>query len=306
MATATFTRAPTSRVIRNVDVAFNVITFSAGLHGAVADQDDQLSSVCSNGHAEVKVRQVDTCPSCGNTDKTTFVRGRVRTNEVTVVDSRELEKIKACDEEFKGRVNVQVVEANDELMVPVGSVYYLASRSTTGSTGYALLAALIRKRPKVAFLAELSMAAAPRLFRLLVEDNVIVLREIARPEALRERPAVSGEVKAAEMKLGEQLVDTSVTPFDPQAFRNRHHAAVQALVEGSHPVAASAPDGSVATNGDLLTQLAASLAAAGVPAKPAARRPRVAAGQKGQDGQKGQEDAPTAVTRPKRAAKKVA
>jgi non-homologous end joining protein Ku len=276
-AAPTVTREPLTRAIRSVDVVFDVISFSAGLHGAVADQDVRLESFCDNGHAPTKVRQTTNCPACSNDDRGSWRKGKERGGEITLVPKDEYEAIKAKIEDFKGKVEIKVVEANDELMVPAGDVYYLATKNARAGSGYPLLAALIRKRPKVAFLTELSTGGAPRLFRLHEDHGAIVLRELARPEALRERPTATGTApQAAAVKRGEELVDALLEPFDPAMFHNRHTEDVAELIEKARPVAGGAQVGDSAE--DLLERLQASVAKAkGESAPPTtapARRPR--------------------------------
>jgi hypothetical protein len=142
-AAPTVTREPLTRAIRSVDVVFDVISFPAGLHGAVADQDVRLESFCDNGHAPTKVRQTTSCPACSNDDRDSWRKGKERGGEITLVPKDEYEAIKAKIEDFKGKVEIKVVEANDELMVPAGDVYYLATKNARAGSGYPLLAALI-------------------------------------------------------------------------------------------------------------------------------------------------------------------
>lgn len=232
-------RAPLAKSIRAVSVSFEAISFEGSVHGAAVDQDERLDSFCANEHPASKIRQVTSCPACSNRDRDTFRKGKERGGEVVLVDKDKYAAVKARDEEYAGKLEVSVVEADDEQMVPIGSKYYLGTKSRTG-TGYPLLAALIRKRPKLAFLAELSTGGAPRLFRLFESDGVIVMRELARPEALREAPSIAaGTIRPEVLERAEELVDMSVVPFDPHKYRNVHAETVATLVDEAQPATAT-------------------------------------------------------------------
>lgn len=276
-ATTTFTQQPLGRSIRAIDFALDDISFSASIHGSVADQDPQLESLCTKDHPAVKIQRKDSCPACNNDDKGTFSKGKVKRNEAIVLDATKLAALQAANAELSEGVTITVVEANDQLMFPIGSTYYVAPSGRGASKTYALLAAVIKKRPKLAFLAELSTGGGqPRLYRLVVSDGVILMREIARPEALRAKPEVAGDVSAPALRMLEQLVDAVKKPFDPVAWRNRYFEGVTDLLEQSTSVTAG--DGAPAGD-DILAKLQASLAKSKQPAveaKPAPRRRRTA------------------------------
>lgn len=264
-ATPTFTQQALGRMIRAVNFTLDGISLSAGLHGAVAEQDPRLESLCTRDHPPAKIRQTSSCPICGNDDKDTFRKGRVRRSEATVLDAEKLAELQAWDGEDSKAVAITVVDADDRLMFPSGSTYYLAPSGRSASKTYALLAAVIKKRPKLAFLAELSMGGQPKLYRLAASDGVILMREIARPEALRAKPEVTGDVSAVGLRMMEQLVDQIKKPFDPTQLRNRYFEAVTDLLEHSTSVTAgeNGPAGD-----DVLAQLQATLDKIRQPAKP--------------------------------------
>lgn len=275
-ATTTFTQQPLGRSIRAIDFALDDISFSASIHGSVADQDPQLESLCTKDHPAVKIQRKDSCPACSNDDKGTFSKGKVKRSEAIVLDATKLAALQASNAELTEAVTITVVEANDQLMFPIGSTYYVAPTSASAGKTYALLAAVIKRRPKLAFLTELSMGGQPKLYRLVVSDGVILMREIARPEALRAKPEVVGKVSAPALKMLEQLVDSIKKPFDPLAWRNRYFEAVVDLLDQSTSVTAG--DGAPAGD-DILAKLQASLAKSKQPAAeatPATRRRRAA------------------------------
>jgi non-homologous end joining protein Ku len=256
-ATTTFTRQSLGRTIRSVGFSLDDISFFAGLRGSVADQDPQLESLCAHNHPPSKIQRKDSCPVCGNDDKTTFSKGKVRRSEATVLDATKLAELQAANDEVKENVTITVVDADDELMFPIGSTYYIDPAGRSASKTYALLAAVIKKRPKLAFLAELSMGGQPKLYRLTVSDGVILMREIARPEALRAKPEIAGDVSAPGLRMMEQLVDAIKKPFDPVVWRNQYFEGVTDLLDQSTSVAAG--EGAPAVD-DILAQLQASVA----------------------------------------------
>lgn len=274
--------APVSRSIRTVTVSLNVVSFSANLHGAVVEQKDDLETVCTNNHEATKIQRPDKCPACSTTDRTNFTKARIVGDSVTVLKPEQVESLKAANNEVGGSLDLKVVQADDSYMRPTGSTYYLAPRGAGDVRNYTLISTIIRERPQLAFLAELSfLGGAPKLLRLsLADDGVLTAREIARPEAVRARPQVATPTADATlMPVIRQLVDAAAVPFDPAAFANPHLARVSALLSEAQPVTATPTSATSPTTGDALDILAALKASVaqlkGPPAaKPATRRAR--------------------------------
>lgn len=261
----TFPRAEKTKAIRTPTIKLSALQFQASLHGTVADQMDPLVTVCDDGHPPARIRRADTCSSCGSTSG-----DRKKAQEVgdslVVLPPERLEAIKAADATFKNVIDLAVVEADSTYLIPAGSCYCLAPRGV-GGTNYSLIAAVVKRRPKLAFIGEFSMGGPPKLFRLEVDgDGVLILREIARPEAIRERPQITQEHVGQEvLTMATQLADALATPFDPARFVNRHAKEVTDLIATTPAVAAGTS--SPTSSEDILAQLKASIdALKGTPA----------------------------------------
>lgn len=107
------------------------------------------------------------------------------------------------------------------------------------------------------------------LYQVIADGAVLIMRQLARPETVRERPVVEGE---ADEKLGpllEQLLTLSAEPFKPEAYVSRRAKALTEALAAAPTVALVTEDGApVAANVDLASQLQAALAAMAPPAQP--------------------------------------
>lgn len=250
------------RAFRSITFAIGLVTFVGGVHGAVAEQGDQLVSLCNREHSPERIRRIDHCPVCDNQDKDTFVKGQMTGDEVTVLDAEAYRAIKDANEAFTKKAQLRVVQADKALMLPTGSVYYVSAKGTALTT-YAHVAAVIKARPMIAFLTEISFGGAPKLFRLETTEagTILVLRELARPEAIRQQPQVPAcPIDPEALGFLEQLVDASTRPFDPAALANPHARKVEELLASSTATGTTggAPLASVTS---IVEQLQASLAA---------------------------------------------
>lgn len=269
--------------IRIAALQLGLISLETGVVGAIADgEDSKLKTLCQHtgtrhekeGAAPTKRR--DYCGVCDNDDKTTFVRGKLVGDTAVIVPPDELDQIKAADQAATKKIELTVHKAAALVgALPSGKSYFLAPRGSTDDT-YAVIAALIAKRTDLAFVGEFSFGGAPALYQVLSDDGVLILRQLARPEQIKERPKVDGVVDEKLLAIGDQLADALCIDYDPAQYASKRSAALTALLAKTAPVALAGNAGEAAAPAaqvDLATALQAALAAA-APVKPAAKRSR--------------------------------
>lgn len=271
-----------SRTIRVASLQLGPITAEVGILGAVEDEDAGLVSICVHGQPEgeatpARIKRKDFCPVCDNEDKSTFLKGKVVGNGIVPIPREALEEIASGAEESKKKISLTSHPGKAlTAAFPSGKSYYLAPRPGAANN-YALLATVLAERPNQAFVGEFSFGGAPALYQLVVDEGILIMRQLARPESVRDRPVVDGLVNDQYLQLALQFADAICAPYDPSAYRDRRAEALAKVIESTVPVPLADAEGpvSVATT-DLGAALKAALAAAGStePAgAPAARRP---------------------------------
>ena len=175
-------------------------------------------------------------------------------------------------EELKAMEEVGTHTADITEFVPLDSVdpvyfdkaYYLAP-DKGGAKPYALLATALRESKRCALGRWAARGKQYIVMIRPVEDGLVMQQLLYAGEvrAMKELEIPKTEVKPAELKLAQMLIDqqTSET-FDPAAYtdevKSRIEAAVQQKVEGQEITLAEAPEGGAQVI-DLMEALRASL-----------------------------------------------
>jgi DNA end-binding protein Ku len=109
--------------------------------------------------------------------------------------------------------------------------YYLEPEKT-GAKPYALLRQALLDADRMAVVT-VALRQRTTIAALRVRDDVIVLQTMMWPDEVRQ-PDFSvdtGEVKPAEVKMANMLVETLAGDFDPAEFEDDYAEAVEALVK---------------------------------------------------------------------------
>lgn len=260
------------------------IILEAGVLSAVTDEGTTgLSSICQHTGTKhgskpaAKIRRRDFCPTCDNDDKEKFGKGRVAGTSVTVVESAELEAIKQLDQEAVKKIVINVHPAAElAVAIPSGKTYYLAPRGPAAASNYLLLGQVLANRPNLAFVGEFSFGSAASLYQILVDGDVLILRQLARPELIKDRPVIEGTPDERYLDMLTQLAELTCTPFDPAAYRSKRLDAIGELLAKATTVALGGGEKGepAAPPVDLATALQAALDKAGASAAPAKKPAR--------------------------------
>ncbi len=175
------------------------------------------------------------------------------------------EELKALEE--TGTHMAEITE-----FVPIESIdpvyfdkaYYLAP-DKGGAKPYALLAAALRESHRCA-LGRWAARGKQYIVMIRPVDDGLVMQQLlyaGEVRSMKELEIPKTEVKQAELKLAEQLIDAqSSDKFDPTAYKDevaaRIEAAIQKKVEGQEITLTAAPEGGAQVI-DLMEALRASL-----------------------------------------------
>jgi len=281
-----------SKTIRRTNLQLGPIGLEVNVMSAVEDEDAGLVSVCLHDTVSDEqlasmgvtretspstIKRRDYCPVCDNDAKGTFHKAKIVGGAAVLIDATALQALVAADEPTKKNIELTVHPAAQlTAAFPSGKSYWLAPRSAAGGANYGLLATLLAMRPDLGFIGQFSFNGAPALYQLVVSEGMLMMRQLARPSALRDRPVVAVEGESAFLELAEKFADTICAQYDPADYGNQRSAAVAALVEASVPVALAGEGQSVSVvsaSVDLAAALTAAMAkAAPAPVKPARKR----------------------------------
>jgi DNA end-binding protein Ku len=244
--------------------------------------------------------------------------GRIRYQRICSIDGEEVpyseiakgyetedgEMVVLTDEDLRDLPLTASREIAVEKFVPAEQVdpmmfekaYYLEPEST-GAKPYALLREALMEAGRVAVvtvaLRQRTTIALLRVHEVPKGEPVIVLQTLLWPDEIRvpDFKIETGDIKPAEVKMAQTLVDTLSGDFDPEEFEDHYAEAVQAVVKAKieggevQRTATSTKTGGEVV--DLLAALQRSVEAA-----------------KSARGEAPEEDAPAKASEDKRAAKK--
>jgi non-homologous end joining protein Ku len=278
--------AALSRSVSNIRITLGaLVNFQASVHSAIEDRENAgLSSLCVHENTEHKdkpaspIKRRDFCPVCDNDDKTTFRKGQLAGDSAVMLTAEQVEAAKAHGQSIKGALELTTHTTESvNGTFPTGKSYYLNAKSPADAKLYALVAKTLGAHPELTLIGEASLRGAAMLYQVVADGGTLIMRQLARPETVRERPVVEAETDEKLGPLLEQLLTVSAEPFDPQVYESKRAKALAEALAEAPTVAATSQDGVPAVaNVDLVSQLEAKLAALGqsaAPAKPV-RKPR--------------------------------
>jgi len=191
----------------------------------------------------------------------------------------EPEELKALEEAGTHAADITEfvpIEAVDP--VYFDKAYYLAP-DKGGAKPYALFARALRESKRCALGRWAARGKQYIVMIRPVEDGLVMQQLLYADEvrSIRDLDIPSADVKAAELKLAQQLIDQQTSEvFDPSTYtdevRARIEAAVQKKVEGEQITLAEEPERGGAQIIDLMEALRASLDRKGKAAAPSARK----------------------------------
>jgi hypothetical protein len=241
-------------ILSDVTVSFGLLSFSVDVLPAHRSK---------SARSEDRVSAVSVCPACETAHKLTqrlhcpvspshgpFVAGEVDKalvgpdGELHKVDPDAVAAAKVADVETRTiALCVSPAEQVEAATMPSGSIYRLRLRKPTKATeqAYALVMELIANR-EVAFICEMTLKTATKLYRVITRDGMLTMTELVRPEEFHPAEPVTVPCDPRLVETGTVLVHQMLDAFDAEAWRDRSAdrlAELRDQVAGFAPVTAA-------------------------------------------------------------------
>lgn len=264
---------------RNAVLTFGLLTFPIKLDTAT-DKAVSLTNLCpgqpgKGAHDLSPVKMPRTCDSCGPiTDYTVLKKGLKQGSSYVVLDASDLSTAKeSYGSTYKGHLNF-VPHPAEQFMkatAPGETLHYITPADAGGANHYQMLVRLVADHPELSFVTLYTPVSATNLYVLSVRDDVLVLEQRVRTQALKPAPSVGGTINEQLFDLLSTQISMFVTEYNPDTYEDGYAAAVQALAEGAETVNVGTPATSapVAMSDD---ELMVKLRALAGGKKPAARK----------------------------------
>lgn len=258
---------------KNVTLTLGLISVPIAVHTAIDDdKDTTLNTLCTVNHPATKCKASLTCPTCGNSDRSSFVKGRDNGDGTfTVVNSEQIEGITPSNAE-KHTMPLTTHPAEDvaHRTLPAGKVYYLAGEIAGGS--YPLLVEVVKRHPEIAFCTMWAPRSRVAMYRLGAFGDALTLTELVWPEKVRQAPVCEDELDERMIPLAEQFIEQLKEPFDPEHYKDRRTETLREFLAQAETVAGTEAEEAptAAAPSDLLAALQA--AVEGKPKKKVTKR----------------------------------
>jgi DNA end-binding protein Ku len=255
-----------ARSIATATISFGLVSVPVDLYSS-AESKASVSFNMLHKKCGTRLKQQYICPKDSEVvTRDDTVKGYEFAKDQYVVLSPD--ELKALEEKATGMIDVlEFVPLSQVDREYVEKVYYLGP-AKGGDRAYRLLVAALKESGR-AGLGQYAARGRQYLVLLRPLNDVLVMEQLHYAEEVRppsEVPIPAGEVKPAELKLAQQLIEqTSNDEFQPEKYRDtvreRVLDAIQQKVDGQEITAEAAP-ASGAKILDLMDALKASLAAA--------------------------------------------
>lgn len=244
--TTTSIQQPLSRTVRSgISLTIDgTISVEVDVFAAVAEERIGLNGFCAHDHAPARVKQSLSCPVCGNADQASHQRGKEVDGGVVIVPPEVIAESKGKAAEVHDEINLAVHRAIDVAQaMPSGKTYYLkvSKAQPAALSRYVSLAQALEARPDLALVGIGSLKGAVSRFVLVSSGGTLMLRQLADPGLVRQRPVVTGDNdvdQAATAKIGA-ILDMLVSDFDPLERTNYAEQVIQGYLDEAIPVAAA-------------------------------------------------------------------
>jgi len=265
-------------------ITFGLISIPIRLFSAARSESihfNQLHKVC-----HTRIRQPQFCPHCERqVERSEIVKGyEYEKDQYVLVEEDEIKKIapaSASTMEIQEFVNLKDV---DPLYYETS---YLAVPEEAGRKAYRLLVETMEGSERAA-IAKVAMHQREYIVIIRPRAHGLTLHTMFHANEVRDVPEYGHldevKVKAEEVKLAKQLVDSLTGEFDPTKYRDEYQDRLQELVDaklkGQEVATVAEPVRAPVI--DMMEALKRSLAAreTAVPKKPPVRAPVAAAEEK--------------------------
>jgi len=265
-------KSPMASTIWKGYVTFGLISIPVRVFAAARSERVSFHQVHEVCHTRIKQQLF--CPTCERVvERSELVKGyEPEKNQLVLVEDEELQKIAPASRETMDILEFVKLEEIDPLFFDAS--YYLLPEEA-GRRAYQLLVETMEKSGYAA-MAKLAMHQREYTIVIRPRKHGLTLHTMYYADEVRDVPGYGAttdiEVKPAEVKLAEQLVESLATNFDPEKYHDEYQTRVMQLIEAkSEGKSVSAtPTKKLAPVIDLMAALQRSLEQ-GPESKPAAK-----------------------------------
>jgi DNA end-binding protein Ku len=264
-------------------ISFGLVTIPVAVYPATEEKSLKFNQLHDEDMGRIRMKRV--CSIDGEeVGYDHIVKGyEVEKDRYVIVTDEDLDAVPV---ESSRAIDIQQFVDLDEIDPMLFKKSYYLVPDETGAKAYALLRRALAEEGKVG-IAKVSFRDKEHLAALRFKDEVFVLETMYWPDEIRaaefDTLGADGKVRANEVQMAKQLIESLSQPWNPEIFRDEYREALLDIVEkklAGEPIEApeEAPPARVV---DLMAALKASVEAAKArtPAeKPAA--PRKAAAKK--------------------------
>jgi DNA end-binding protein Ku len=223
------------RSIWKGSLSFGLVNVPVKVYSATEDHDVKFHQVHAKDHGRIRYKRV--CEVCGEVvDYRDIARAYESDTGQTVIITDE--DMSTLPEERSREIEVlEFVPASDLDPLMYDRSYYLEPDSKS-TKSYVLLAKTLANTERVA-IVHFALRNKTRLAALRVKDfskrDVMVIHTLLWPDEIRDPdfPVLDKkvDVKPAELKMAEQVVDSMAEDFKPEQFRDDYQEQLHDLIE---------------------------------------------------------------------------
>src|SRR5215217_607825 len=266
------------RSIWNGAISFGLVNIPVKAYSATSAKDISFNTLHSECHSRLK--SLRWCPVHERAvESDEVVRGyQVTKDQYIVVTDEDLESLPIPS---KHTIDIQSMVSSTEVDPVYFEKAYVLEPETSGTKGYALLAAALEKQGMMG-LAKVTMRTKERLCTIRVMDDTLMLETLYSADEVHvTKPAGLTRVKVTdrEMSMAVDLIEELREPFEPEKYPDEYREAVVAMLESKNTGKGKVEAPPAPTNViDLMDVLRASVEAAksGKGPNPAAKKPAAA------------------------------
>jgi DNA end-binding protein Ku len=223
------------RSIWKGSLSFGLVNVPVKVYSATEDHDVKFHQVHAKDNGRIRYKRV--CEVCGEVvDYRDIARAYEADNGQTVIITDE--DLATLPEERSREIEVlEFVPASDLDPLMYDRSYYLEPDSKS-TKSYVLLAKTLANTERVA-IVHFALRNKTRLAALRVKDfskrDVMIVHTLLWPDEIRDPdfPSLDTkvEIKPAELKMAEQVVDSMSDDFNPDQFRDDYQEQLHELIE---------------------------------------------------------------------------
>jgi DNA end-binding protein Ku len=245
-------------------ISFGLVTIPVAVYPATEEKSLKFNQLHDEDMGRIRYKRV--CSVDGEeVEYDHIVKGyEVEKDRYVIVTDEDLDAVPV---ESSRAIDIQQFVDLDEIDPMLFKKSYYLVPDETGAKAYALLRRALAEEGKVG-IAKVSFRDKEHLAALRFKDEVFVLETMYWPDEIRaaefDTLGSDGKVRANEVEMAKQLIESLSQPWDPTTFRDEYREALLDIVErklAGEPIEApeEAPPARVV---DLMAALKASVEAA--------------------------------------------